>query len=94
MVMVNGLPAIAALERSHGDHVELGEWRRYASRDRAGRTLRHREGHFVAGEPRVPLLAFPFLRSISAHNSYSEIDQLGAVAHDLIRRTSVPSCKC
>ncbi len=85
VVLVNGVPAIEAFERSHGDQLELGNRLGYPSCNRAGKTLWHREGHLNTGKLRVPVVAFPFLRKPHTHNAYSEIDQLGAMARQLIQ---------
>ena len=86
LVMINGVPAIAAFERVHGDQMELAERRSYASVRRSGKKLWHREGHVDAAGGRVPLLAFPFLRTRQTHNSYSEIAQLAAMGREHVRR--------
>ncbi len=86
LVMVNGVPAIAAFERVHGDQMELAERRSYASARSPGTKLWHREGHVNAAGRRVPLLAFPFLRTRQTHNSYSEIAQLGAMGREHVQR--------
>ena len=52
VVVVNGVPAIAAFECVHGDQMELAERRSYASVQRSGTQLWHREGHVnAAGRP-------------------------------------------
>ncbi len=86
LVMVNGVPAIAAFERVHGDEIQLAERRSYASVRRPGKQLWHREGHVDTAGGRVPLLAIPFLRTRQTHNSYSEIAQLGAMGREQVRR--------
>ena len=86
LVMVNGVPAIAAFERVHGEEMELAERRSYASARSPGTKLWHREGHVNAAGRRVPLLAFPFLRTRQTHNSYSEIAQLGAMGREHVQR--------
>ncbi len=86
LVVVNGVPAIAAFERVHGDEIALAARPSYASVRRPGKKLWHREGHVDAAGRRVPLLAFPFLRTRQTHNSYSEIAQLGAMGREHVQR--------
>ncbi len=87
VVMVSGNQAVTMLERADGDHLTLGRARSYQSVSRAGKRLWHREGHYRRGASRIPVLAFPFLRTQSTHNSYAEIDQLGERARVLVRES-------
>lgn len=87
MVMVSGNQAITVLEQADRDHLVLGELRSYESVSKPQKRLWHREGSYVNEAYRIPVLAFPFLRTQSAHNSYDEIDQLGERARVLVRES-------
>ena len=87
IVMVNGRPALDAMEHLEGGQLRLGERRVYQSVSRPDKRLWHREGHLTTSESSVPLIGFPFLRSRSTHNSYDEIDQLGERARVLVSRS-------
>ena len=88
LVLVSGNQAITVLEDIERAHLRLGEARSYRSVSRPGKRLWHREGHFTHGESRVPIIAAPFLRTQSTHNSYDEIDQLGDYALALVRESA------
>lgn len=85
MVMVSGRQAITVLERADRDHLVLEDPRRYQSVSQPDKRLWHREGSYATEAYRVPVLAFPFLRTQSTHNSYAEIDQIGDRARVLVR---------
>ena len=85
VVMVSGGNAVTVLERLEEEQLTLEERRSYQSVSRPEKRLWHREGYFSRGESRVPAIGFPFLRTQSTHNSYDEIDQLGARARVLVR---------
>ena len=87
LVMVNGVPAIEALEHLDRDRLTLDERRTYQSATTPAKRLWHREGHLTTGESSVPVIAFPF-RSPKAHYSYRDIDRLGKRARVLVSENS------
>ena len=87
LVMVNGVPAIEALEHLDRDRLTLGEHRTYQSVTTPAKRLWHREGRITKGDSSVPVIAFPF-RSPKAHYSYRDIGRLGKRARVLVRENS------
>ena len=88
LVMINGKPALSALEHAEGDRFQFGARTVYPSVPKPEKPLWHREGTVRTSNDSVPLLGFPFLRTRSTHNSYAEIDQLGEHARALVERHS------
>lgn len=87
LIMVNGVPAIEALEHLDRDRLTLDECRTYQSLTTPTKQLWHREGYFTTGESSVPVIAFPF-RSPKAHYSYRDIGRLGERACVLVSESS------
>ncbi|MYA20228.1 MAG: hypothetical protein F4Z25_08215 [Chloroflexi bacterium] len=87
LIMVNGVPAIEALEHLDRDRLTLGECHTYQSVTTPTKRLWHREGHFTTREHAVPAIAFPF-RSPKAHYSYCDIGRLGDRAQVLVSESS------
>ena len=85
LVLVNGVPALRSISQLDAGHLKLRE-RRYPSVSRPENELWHREGHYATDLGSVPLVGFPSLRKQRAHNSYLEIDQLGAMARSLVEQ--------
>lgn len=87
LVMINGVPAIEALEHLDGDRLTLDERCTYRSVTTPTKQLWHREGDLTTGDSSVPVIAFPF-RSPKAHYSYRDIDRLGERARVLVCENS------
>lgn len=87
LVMVNGVPAVEAVEHLERERLRLGERRVYQSVSKADKQLWHREGQIITRESSAPVIAFPF-RSPRAHYSYRDIDQLGARARVLVSEST------
>jgi hypothetical protein len=89
LIMINGaaaLRSVVRLEEQGGEgRFELTR-RRYASESRPEKELWHEDGGYTTGSGAVsvPVVGFPFLRKPRTHNSYVEIDQLGAMARALV----------
>jgi hypothetical protein len=83
VILISGVDALGDFERSYSGDVELTK-RAYPSGTKAAKELWHREGWYRGGGRHIPVVGFPFLRSQSAHNSYSEIDQLGDFVRQLL----------
>lgn len=83
LVMVNGVAGLKAIAELEDARLELLE-RRYPSVSRPQKQLWHEEGHYATDSRSVPVVGFPFLRKPQTHNSYAEIDQLGAMARALV----------
>lgn len=85
LILVNGAAALGSFAQLDNTHLELRR-RRYASVSRPAKELWHEEGHYPTSSRSVPVVGFPFLRKPPTHNSYAEIDQLGAMARALVDR--------
>ncbi len=83
VVLVNGAATLRSLSQLDEAHLELRH-RRYPSVSRPEKELWHEEGRYTPGARSVPLVGFPFLRKPQTHNSYAEIEQLGAMARGLV----------
>jgi len=86
LVLVNGVAALTQFELRYGESLRNWEWQTYESPGRIKpKNLRHKHGWLSTPSGMCPVIGFPFLRSMSSHNSYAEIDRLAALAAEFFR---------
>jgi len=85
LVLVNGSRSVESFESVAKD--QLDGWRElvYASVDSEKRRLRQWHGLLLTSAGKIPVVGFPFLRTVRSHNSYTEIRQLGELARVFVR---------
>jgi hypothetical protein len=86
LILVNGNAALAQFEISFAGKLRNWDWQTYDSPGRIKpKNLRHKQGWLETRHGRCPVIGFPFLRTMSSHNSYAEIDRLAAMAAAFFR---------
>jgi hypothetical protein len=80
LVLVNGVDAITAFERTYGTRLRDWQLQEYqSSHGQRTKNLWHKRGRLDVAGRRIPVVGFPFLRKRSTHNSYAEIKDLGSL---------------
>lgn len=76
IVLVNGNPAVDAMEAVHEEKLAWEEWEQYPAGSPEGRMLWWRRGMY-RGPHRVPVVGFPFLNKPRTARSHDDYQQLG-----------------